>query len=232
MSSVRLRFLTLQFVASALLAGVPFSEATAETALLTLDSMSFISFNDEAAIPIPLGNPIKFELGQTGSDGSTPFTVPKEGTPLFAVSYPQFGSTVQYSLTSAAGGSITPTESGQKIAFSGTVSAQDISKPDVPSNTYTMTFTTDAVSARSTDGETVVNREGFRPPTGTGYVQIVGATVAKSDNGKGSAVYLVLSGSFDVLPGMTRRSPAPVVETTPWWRELAGEEDEERLEPL
>ena len=91
------------FLAFAALVVVPLEEGLAEPAILTLDSMSFISFDDEVIAPLPAGSTIQFDLGTTGHDGTTPFLIPPQGLKLGPVSISQLGSSVQYTLTSATG---------------------------------------------------------------------------------------------------------------------------------
>lgn len=173
---------------------------SSHAATLTLDSLSFVSFEDEVTMPIVPGGSIQFDFGAPNADGSIPFTIQPAGVNLPLVTSYQLNASLQYSLASPATGLFTPSATGRRITFTGTFTAQDVTRPAAGTRSYVMSFTTENASARSLDGTAEVNREGFIAPTGANYVQIVGATVAKSENEHGSAVYLVLSGSFDQLP--------------------------------
>lgn len=172
----------------------------AETSTMTLDLFSFVSFEDQITMSIPAGGTVKFEFGAPNPDGSIPFQISPSGVDLPLITSHPLNATLKYALAGPAVGLMTPTPSGRQIAFSGTFSAQDMTKPDAGVRSYPMLFTTENASAESADGSMVVSREGYRVPDGADYVQIVGATVAESENENGSAVYLVLSGTFDHLP--------------------------------
>ena len=149
---------------------------------------------------IPAGGTLQFQFGTPNADGSIPFKISPADVQLPTVDFPQFNSTLKYALESEANGVMTDTPSGRKISFLAAISAADMDKPDAGARSYSLSFTTESATATSSDGSTVVSREGFRPPEGANYIQLVGATIAKSDNEKGSAVYMVLSGNFDRLP--------------------------------
>lgn len=174
--------------------------ASAETATLTLDGLSFISFEDEITISIPTGGTIQFHFGTPNPDGTVPFQIGPVDVNLPPVSSETLNATLQYGLASQASGIMTPTTTGRRISFNGVITARDLSLGESSARTYALSFTTEHVSAQSLDGSAVVARDGFRAPEGADYVQLVGATVAKSENEHGSAVYMVLSGTFDRLP--------------------------------
>lgn len=170
------------------------------TATLTLDVLSFISFDDETVVPIPSGSTLTFEFSDPNADGSVPFTIQPNGVSIPAVSSSALGATVQYELTGTASGTLTPTGGERIIQFQGEIAASDVAYPQLPARTYAMEFTTEDASTVNLQGTVSVSVEGYRPPDSADYVQLVGATVNKSDNEHGAAVTMVLSGLFDQLP--------------------------------
>lgn len=186
-------------IATALLL-VSANEGLADVSVLTLDGLSFISFQDEVTNSIP-GGTLRFNFGAPNADGSVPFTIAPSDVSLAPVTIQSLDANLQYSLSSTASGVMTPTPSGRKIVFSGTVSAEDLGlQENGVARSYELTFTTEVASAESLDGSDSVEREGVRVPLSARYVQLVGATVNVAENLHGAAVYMVLSGTFDHLP--------------------------------
>lgn len=173
--------------------------AAADVSTLSLDGLSFISFNDQVTASIP-GGSVKFNFGPPNADGSVPFSLSPSDVVLEPLTVPGSDSGVQYVLTTPTTGTMVPTATGKKISFSGTIAARDIGAEDPGQRSYSIGFTTEIVSAEDTDGSTEVTRQGVRVPAGARYVQIVGATVNRSENREGDAVYVVLSGTFDRVP--------------------------------
>lgn len=189
----------MNLVLLVLFMGVASSSAIAVESTLTLDSLSFISFQDEVTNPIA-GGTLRFNFAAPNPDGSIPFTIAPNDVSLAPVTIPSLHASLQYSLANQASGVMTSTPSGRKIVFNGIVAAKDLDDPDSQERTYTLSFTTEEATAESLDGSTTVEREGVRIPTAARYVQLVGATVNESENLHGAAVYMVLSGTFDQLP--------------------------------
>lgn len=171
----------------------------ADVAILTLDGLSFLSFNDQVTTSIP-GGWIRFNFGAANTDGTVPFLINPSDVSLTPLSVPGSDAGVQYVLTTQATGTMTPTPTGKRIAFAGTIAAKDVGADEPGQRNYTVNFTTEIVSAEDVDGTTEVTRQGVRVPVGARYVQLVGATVSQSENREGDAVYVVLSGSFDRVP--------------------------------
>jgi hypothetical protein len=168
---------------------------------LTLDGLSFISFGDEEVLPIPSGAKIRFRFESPDADGSVRFTI-QPGD----VSIPPISSSkgkLEYGIGAPASGTLRPTESGLVMAFTAEINAKLI-QPDGQSGTmvYTMPFSTESASATNLAKTDSVSVTGMRLVEGARYVQLVGATVNKENAypKPGTAVYTVLSGSFDQVP--------------------------------
>lgn len=173
------------------------------TGTLTLDSLSFISFQDQQVIPLPDGSTLQFQFGTPSSSGVIPFTIDPSGLSIAPVDIPGGTSSLLYGLAGAASGTITPATDGHIIQFSANVTAT-LQNPGGDSGTYTyaMPFTTETATASDILGQTTVQRTGVRLVDGVWYAQIVAATTNKENAvpAPGTAVYSVLSGQFDQLP--------------------------------
>ncbi len=175
------------------------SEETVGT--LTLDGLSFISFGDQEILPIPSGAQIRFRFESAAADGSVRFTIQPAD-----VSIPPISSSrgmLEYEIGAPASGTLRPTEDGRVMTFTAEIHAKLI-EPNGRSGTivYTMPFSTESASATNLAKTESVSVTGMRMPEGARYVQLVGATVNKENAypKPGTAVYTLLSGSFDRIP--------------------------------
>ena len=107
-----------------------------------------------------------------------------------------------YSIASTASGSMTSTSNGRQLSFSATVRATVDSLEANGSFDYAIPFTTETATASNVTGTETETVSGMRLVNGAWYGQIVGATTNKSAAfpEPGTAVYTVLSGSFDQVP--------------------------------
>lgn len=173
------------------------------TATLTLDGLSFISFQDQEVLALPTGSTLEFQLGDANADGSIPFTIDPGGLSIAPVDLPGGGGSLRYGLASAASGTITPAAGGHIIQFNANVTAS-MTGSDGHTGTYTyaMPFTTETAAASDILGQVSVERTGVRLVDGVWYAQIVAATTNRENAvpAPGTAVYSVLSGQFDHLP--------------------------------
>lgn len=169
---------------------------------LCLDSLSFISFGDREVVALPAGSTIRFRFGETAADGSTPFTIWPGDVSIGDVSLPS-GGVLRYALASRASGTMRPTTSGREIGFTAQVRATlDLDGPKSGSYEYTMPFITETTSASNLSGTETLSVYGLRLVDGIWYGQIVGAATSEANAfpEPGSAVYTVLSGTFDRMP--------------------------------
>jgi len=186
-------------IALATLSSISATRSGAETVgTLTLDSLSFVSFQDEQVLPLA-GGRVRFHFGAPASDGSIPFSIAPEDVSIPEISLSS-GETLRYGLASASSGRLVPSATGHIVQFSATVTATLIRGEEEGTLSYGVPFTTETASA--TSGGRSVQVTGVRIVPAARYTQLVGATVNKPNAvpKPGTAVYTVLSGSFDRLP--------------------------------
>jgi hypothetical protein len=172
-------------------------------ATLTLDGLSFLSFDGRSNLPIPPGSTVRFRFGRPQSDGSVSFTILPEDVALAPVAADSSGSTLIYSLAAPASGSMRKEGDSSRIEFMALVKASLTTAEGSNSTTYSLRFTTDTVRASDAEATATVSIEGMRLAAGTKHVQLVGAVTNQADAypEPGAAVYTVLSGTFDTTPG-------------------------------
>jgi hypothetical protein len=183
------------------------SSATADelVATLSLDGLSFLSFEDQRVLSIPAGSVMRFHFADSSGAGSVDFTLGPGDVSIAPISLPGSADTLSYGLGSGASGSLRRMSDGSvAIEFSASV-AVTLTRPEgVSTHRYPMHFTTDRASAANADGSRTVQVEGVDVVLGARYVQLVGATTnhEAAPIEPGAAAYAVLSGSFDVLPSL------------------------------
>jgi len=169
---------------------------------LTLDGLSFISFENLENYPIPTGSSIKFHFGPPSASGGIPFTIAPADVSIPPIPVAAGGGTLQYALASPATGS---------IHYSGTTATIDIAAAVVAtfsdpegggSTTYNLHFTTQQATAVNAARTKTISVTGQPLQRSARYVQLVAATpnAANANPEPGKAVYMVLSGTFDLLP--------------------------------
>jgi hypothetical protein len=169
---------------------------------LTLDALSFISFGRQQTFMIPSGSTIKFHFGEPRADGSVPFTISPGDVSIASISLAGNDGELRYSLASPTSGLMRTAEGGRRIDFRASVNATLVQAGGEGTYTYSMPFTTETLEATSLSGDLEIEVTGMRLVDGVWYVQLVGATVNKANAfpAPGTAVYTVLSGSFDRIP--------------------------------
>lgn len=195
----RHRFFAIGIALIALLAAAP--AYSNSTGTLTLDMLSFISFQDNELLLLPPGSTLKFSFSAANAEGDIPFTIAPADVSIADVSIPGSTRNLVYGLAAPATGFLRPTPSGHIIEFASTVAA---SFSDMPGTThlYPINFTTETATASDLLHTIEIDVTGLRLVEGVWYAQIVGAAT-NHDNvfpEPGAAVYTVLSGSFDQLP--------------------------------
>jgi len=167
---------------------------------LTLDALSYVSFQNEEILAFPSGSTIRFRFGDASRTGIVPFTLGPDDVSIPPISLPG-GQTLTYDLALPANGSMETTATGRRISFNAMVSAT-LDGPNGGTFTYSIPFSTESASATDASGSESVSVSGMRVVEGALYVQIVGATVNRTNAfpKPGTAVYTVLSGEFDQVP--------------------------------
>jgi hypothetical protein len=186
-----------------LLAFIAFPAAAEEmVSVLTLDALSYISFQDEQVLVLESGSTIRFHFADPNPDGSVPFTISPADITIPTVAIPGTSKTLDYGLASPASGTLVTTGTGGRIEFHANVSATLNGPSGSGSFSYGIPFSTESASAVNATGTEAVQVAGLRAVEGVWYVQLVGATVNRTNAfpKPGTAVYTVLSGMFDQLP--------------------------------
>lgn len=199
------RFHLLGSLAIASLAFTQPARAAADTATLTLDGLSFVSFAGEHVYSIPAGSTIRFRLGTATRDAIS-ITVEPEDVhmgPLRLQSSED--SLMQFALVKTASGQIRRALDGGAVleleAFVGVI----LNHPEHGgSKTLWIQFTTETAEATGIDGLGKRSITGMRVPSGAKAIQLVGASVNDADDypNPGTAVLSVLSGTFDRFPSI------------------------------
>lgn len=170
---------------------------------LTLDGLSFLSFENLESLAIPSGSTIRFHF-ETPSNGVASFMIEPSGVAIAPIPLADGKGELSYTLASPASGTIRASDGGYVISFSAAVQAT-VNHPTKPgARTHHLSFTTEHAQATSLNTGQVVAVDGVKAIPGPRYVQIVGAVAnpAQSYPRAGAAVYTVLSGTFDWLPGL------------------------------
>jgi hypothetical protein len=169
---------------------------------LTLDSLSFVSFDDRTIWAIAPGARLRFHFGKPDSDGSVPFSLAPSDVSIPPIPVDGGKSSLTYRLASPTSGVLrmNPTPS---VEFTASVSTTLQGEQGSSTATYTVRFTTGVATATSAEGRQM-HVEGMPLVKGANHLQLVGATTNRTDAyvEAGAATYTVLSGSFDQLPDL------------------------------
>jgi hypothetical protein len=189
-------------IAMALLALVP-ARAEETVSTLTLDGLSFLSFGDERAYSLPSGSTIEFHFSSPAADGSRSFTIPTSGVSIAPIELGSGEGSLQYSLSTVAAGTMRSSGGGgRRIDFTASVNATRTTSEGSGTYSYTLPFTTESTEARDLTGAVEIEIQGLRLVEGVWYLQLVGGVTNKADAvpASGTAVYTVISGTFDQVP--------------------------------
>ena len=168
-------FLALAATFATLTVNVFVSDARAESGTLTLDMLSFISFQDDEILLLPAGSTLRFDFGTPDANGNIPFTINPNNLSIDPIDVPSLDRTLSYGLSGTATGVIRPTATGRIIEFSSMVSAS-LSGENGATFVYPIEFTTETTSASDVLGQVDIEVTGLRLIEGVWYAQLVGAT--------------------------------------------------------
>jgi hypothetical protein len=193
-----LRRLVLVSATALAVLGAETRSSAETTGTLTLDGLSFVSFEDEQVLPLT-GGTIRFHFSNENTDGSVRFQIAPGDVSIPEISLSS-GEVLRYGLASTASGTLRPNSKGHVVQFDAVVAATLVRGEEEGTLTYVIPFTTGMVSARSPRGE--ISATGAPVVPGARYVQLVGATMNKrnAQPKPDRVVYAVLSGTFDQLP--------------------------------
>lgn len=171
----------------------------------TLDELSFVSFGGDFDVSLKAGSTIEFEFSKPGRDGVVAFEIDPSGLMLEPVDLPGPTARLRYKLVKKASGKMYPTPGGRRLEFDAVVSAVIDGANESLALTYEMPFSTETASVMDQSGKKLVERQGARVDERVLYAQIVGTAVNSSVAypNPGAAIYTVLSGRFDHLPGIS-----------------------------
>jgi len=175
------------------------SAAVADTvSTLTLDGLSFISFEDQKVLPIESGARLTFHFSEPSPSGTVSFTITPADVDIPPIAL-DADRTLRYGIAETANGTMTKTTDGRKMSFQADVTATPAKGQTF---VYPMPFTTETTETTNAAGNLTLEITGMRLVEGVWYVQLVGATVNEKNAypKPGAAVYTVLSGQFDQLP--------------------------------
>lgn len=171
-----------------------------EIATLSLDGLSFVSFDGSRNFSIPAGS-IKLHFGEP-NNGAVPFTISTGDTAIEPIPAGEDGGVIHYRLVSNTSGLMRQTSEGLRLEFHASIEARMEAPGGGGSHVYELVFTTETAGASDVTQTEAVEVDGMRVVPGPNYVQLVGAATNRPDAfpAPGAAVYAVLSGSFDKLP--------------------------------
>jgi hypothetical protein len=195
------RFAILLVVTMA--AGVPATSRAENFGTLALDGLSFVSFDGEQNLPIPAGSSIRFRFGDIAS-GQASFTIDPADVVIAPIPLGEDGAVLHYRLRASATGTVRKIDGTPKLEFAAEIEAATTNGSGSAANSYSLLFTTETATATSLDQSEQIEVDGMRVIPGPNYVQLVGGATNKPDAfpQPGSAVYCVLSGSFDWFPNL------------------------------
>lgn len=177
------------------------ARSDAGSCTLTLDALSFVSFEDRRILALPAGSTLRFDFGARLSDGSIPFRILPEGVSIAPIRLAAGSAeTLTYSLAAPSEGRLWQGDPGGRIEMSVELVADLRGTENDGARRYTLEFTTERAEARAAGA--VARVDGMRLNAAARQVQLVGATINAGDAHPepGAVVYAVLSGRFDRLP--------------------------------
>ncbi len=173
-------------------------------ATLTLDGLSFVSFQDKEIYSIPAGSTIRFQFG-TPNLGSVPVAIKPTDVEMGPLALPDGRGTMRFALAEgAAGWARLGGEGGVIVEFVGEVLVMLQHPEQGGSKRIRVRFTTETAEGWNLGGTEKVSKTGMRMSPAARAIQLVGATTNAANDypEPGAAVYVVLSGTFDQFPSL------------------------------
>lgn len=179
----------------------PREKLTDRVSTFTLSSASYVSFQGDETIALPVGSTLLFRFGSEAPGGRLPFTIAPGDVRIPSVKT-RDGRILQYSLAGSAFGSLFVGPRGVSLDLSAVVTATLESNGARGSRTYPLRFTTEETSARDPSGVVRASATGAPMNLSTRHVVLVAAAVNSADvfPAPGKGVQALLAGTFDRLP--------------------------------
>lgn len=171
--------------------------------VLTLDSLSHVSFDDRVVVPIPAGGTIRFRCYAHGDGESVALRAHASDFSSLSLSLPSGQGKVELELLRPAKGFMRTTPGGDlhmEFEIAARVSTEGEKGTRVQERP--IRFTTESLETWNATGTKRLDVNGLRVNAGSRVVQLVAKMTAGPEDPPvpGAAVYIVLSGILDRLP--------------------------------
>lgn len=193
----------LAWAAAAAASLVPEATTAELVSTLTLDGLSFVSFQDREVYSIPSGGTIKFHFPSLEGEGSIPLSLSPADAALGPMMIRGGEGAMTFELVGPATGAVRPGANGDLIFELGAQVRVTLTHPEQGgSKEIPVHFSTETKESVSLDGQDKVTVTGMRVHPAARAIQLVGTSTNAANDypGPGVAVYVVLSGTFDQLP--------------------------------
>lgn len=178
--------------------------AQESVATLTLDDNSIVSFEETEAYSVQPGTTIRFQFSATTVEGRTAVWIALSDLSVGPLTLRSSDEKLLFSLAAPATGVVSRAEDGSlSVEMKALVNITLVQPEGSSMKTIPLRFTTETAEGQNLSGTTRVSLSGARLDPSTRAIELVG-TSATPENGypvPDAAVYVILSGTFDQLPG-------------------------------
>ncbi len=173
------------------------------TATLTLDGLSFVSFQDREVYSIPAGSTVRFNFG-TPSLGSVSLAIKPSDVDMGPLTLRDGKGTMRFGLSQGAIGSARLGNDGVIMELVAEVVVTLLHPEQGGSKKIRLLLTTESAEGWNLGGTDKVSLTGMRMSPIARAIQLVGATTNAANDfpEPGAAVKVVLSGAFDKFPSL------------------------------
>ncbi len=183
----------------------PNATAAELVATLTLDGLSFVSFQDQEVYSIPSGGTIKFHFAALAGEESIPVSLGPADVAVEPMTIRGGEGSMRFEVVGPATGTVRLGPDGNLILDLGAKIRVTLIHPDQGgSKEIGVHFSTETKETVSLDGTDKITVSGMRAHPSARGIQLVGTSTNAANDypGPGAAVYVVLSGAFDQLPNL------------------------------
>jgi len=183
----------------------PLRAATPEAAVMvmTLDSISHVSFDDELILPIGAGRTIRFLTYAHEGRNAVSLRVDPSGIGSSKLSLGRDKGDLTAELVEEGKGFLRAAgDGGLVMELDIVIRVTSSTSSEVAVREFPLHLTTEPVEGWNAEGTKRFNLAGTRVASATRIVQLVGKSTAGKDGGPvpGAAIYVVLSGVLDTIP--------------------------------